>query len=212
MTRMHPEEERVRFCPRCGTAVEPRIPEGEDRERPVCPRCDLVTYVNPKVVVGCVVEHRETVLMCRRAIEPAKGRWTLPGGYLELHESAVEGALRETREEALAEVEVVAPHAFLDVPNISQMYAIFRANLVEPSFGPGAESLEVRQFKAEDVPWDELSFPVVHFALRLWADDLRAGRRDVHVGVVRWNGEGSRWDSRQYALENHIATPVVVGS
>jgi ADP-ribose/FAD diphosphatase len=209
---MHPAEELVRYCSRCGAGTVAEIPPGEDRERPVCPKCRHVHYENPKVVVGCVVEHLGNVLLCRRAIEPARGRWTLPGGYLELHESAIEGAVRETREEARAEVEVVAPHAFLDVPNISQVYALYRARLVAPGYGSGAESLEVGLFHAEEIPWDELSFPVVNFALRLWNEDRRAGRHDVHVAVVRWNGAGSRYDVREYALEDHIATPVVVGS
>ena len=209
---MHPEEELVRFCNRCGAEVEAKIPPGEDRDRPVCSSCGFVSYVNPKIVVGCVVEHRDDILLCRRAIEPARGKWTLPGGYLELHESAIDGAVRETFEEARARVEVFAPHAFLDVPNISQMYAIFRAHFVELEYDAGPESLEVRLFDPKDIPWDELSFPVVDFALRLWEDDRRAGRHDVHVGVVRWNGEGSRYDSKEYSLEGHIATPVVVGS
>lgn len=209
---MHAAERDVRFCCRCGTAMVARVPPGEDRERPVCPACKFVHYVNPKVVVGCVVEHEGRVLLCKRAIEPAVGKWTLPGGYLELNESTAEGAVRETLEEARAVVEVVAPHAVLDVPNISQVYVLYRAQLLEEGFSAGAESLDVGFFGSGELPWGELSFPVVHFALKLWHDDGRAGRHDVHTAVVRWNGEGSRYDAAQYALERHIATPVVVGS
>lgn len=205
---MHSQEELVRFCIRCASEVRAAVPEGDDRERPVCSSCGFVHYVNPRVVAACIVEEAGSILMCRRAIEPMRGRWTIPGGYLELDESTAEGAVRETFEEANARVAVVAPHAQLDVPHISQVYAIFRARFLEPGYGAGPESLEVEMRKPEDIPWDELSFPVVHFALKLWLDDLRAGRRGVHVGAVRWNGSGSRYDAAEYALDGHIATTV----
>ena len=208
---MHPWEKLVKFCSRCGTAMQAAIPPGEDRERPVCPSCSFVHYENPRIVAGCIVEEGDSILMCKRAIEPMRGRWTIPGGYLELDESTPEGAVRETLEEADARVDVVAPHAYLDVPNISQVYSIFRARFRKPGFGPGPESLEVRMVPADEIPWDELSFPVVHFALRLWLDGHRAGRHDVHTAAVRWNGEGSRYDPSQYTLDDHIATPGEAG-
>jgi ADP-ribose/FAD diphosphatase len=120
----------------------------------------------------------------------------------------VEGARRETREEALAEVEVIAPHAYLDLPHIGQSYALFRAHLRAPDFGPGAESLEVKLFDPEQLPWDELAFPVVHRALKLWLGDRAAGRQRVHLGVVKWNGEGSRFDPTQCDLLDHLSVPL----
>ncbi len=195
----------MKFCTDCGAPLELAVPPGDDRRRSVCTKCGSIHYLNPKTVAGCVVEHEGKILLCRRAIEPAPGRWTIPAGYMELEESQVEGALRETREEAQAEVEVVAPHAYLDIPHISQTYAVFRARLLGAGYGAGAESLEARLFDVESIPWDELAFPVVTFALRLFIEDRESGRSRVHVGVVRWNGNGSRYDAAEYHLEEHMA-------
>lgn len=195
----------MRFCSQCGARLERRVPPGDDRERDACPACGAIHYENPKTVAGCVVEHEGRVLLCKRAIEPGLGLWTVPAGFTELRESQVEGALRETLEEADAEVEVLAPHAWLDIPHISQTYALFRARLLTGEYGAGNESLEARLFDLDAIPWDDLAFPVVHFALRLFVDDVRAGRRRVHVGVVRWSGDGSRYDAARYALEDHRA-------
>ena len=139
--------------------------------REVCAACGSVRYRNPTTVVGCVVEEAGRVLLCRRAIEPGHGLWTLPAGFLELDEGLVEGARRETREEACVEVDVRAPHAFLDMPHIGQGYALFRARL-RPGETPraGDETLETAFVAAEDLPWAELAFPSVSIALRLWAE------------------------------------------
>jgi len=123
----------VQHCPRCGERTERQIPEGEDRERDVCRACGVVHYVNPKMVVGCVIEHEGKVLLCQRAIEPRRGYWTLPAGFLEIGESAMAGAVRETHEEARAHVRVIAPYAHLDVPHIGQIYLIYRAQSTWPS-------------------------------------------------------------------------------
>lgn len=198
----------MRFCNQCGARVERLVPAGEERERWVCPGCGAIHYENPKTVVGCIVEHAGSILLCRRAIEPARGRWTMPAGYQEVDESAVQGAVRETREEALADVDVVAPHAWLDVPHIGQAYALFHARLREERYGVGHESLETRLFDPAAIPWDELAFPVITMALRLFVDDRAEGRSRVHVGVVRWNGTEPRFDAANYRLEDHIALPV----
>ncbi len=195
----------MNFCTSCGARLELAIPAGDDRLRAVCTRCGSIHYENPKTVVGCVVEHEGRVLLCRRAIEPARGLWTVPAGYTELGESQVQGAIRETREEADAEIEIAAPHAYLDIPHISQTYAIFRARLLGGKFGVGVESLESRLFSLDELPFDELAFPVVAFVLRLFVEDVKRGSPRLHVGVVRWNGKGSRYDARQYDLEEHLA-------
>src|SRR5262245_45123703 len=132
----------MRFCSQCGQGVSLRIPEGEDRERHVCGGCGAIHYQNPKMVVGCLIEHAGKILMCRRAIEPRLGLWTIPAGFLEIGESAVAGAVRETEEEADARVRVIAPYAHFDVPHIGQAYIVYRAELLEERFGPGPESLE----------------------------------------------------------------------
>lgn len=198
----------MRFCSACGGALEPRVPEGDDRERPVCTACGKVAYSNPRTVVGCIVEHGERLLLCRRGIEPAVGRWTPPAGFLELDEGAMEGARRETREEAEAEVEILAPHAFLCVPGIGQTYALFRARLRGEAFGAGPESLETALFDVDALPWAEIAFPVMHEALRLWVDDRRSGRPHVHHGVMRKVGEGERFDPANYVLEDHVSVPI----
>jgi len=199
----------VNFCSQCGHALLRQVPAGDDRERDTCPACGVVHYENPRTVVGCLVEHGDQILLCRRAIEPSRGLWTPPAGFLELDEGIVEGARRETREEACAEVDVLAPHAFIDLPHIGQSYALFRARLrIRDGFRPGVESLETQLFDAGALPWDELAFPVMHVALRLWSDDRRDGRTHVHAGELRWSGQGSRFDWRQYELVRHLRVPL----
>ncbi|MCA8953477.1 MAG: NUDIX hydrolase, partial [Planctomycetes bacterium] len=149
----------MKFCSECGGQLEDGVPAGDDRTRRVCRDCAHVHYQNPLVVVGCLVEVDRELLLCRRAIEPAHGRWTMPAGFLELGESVTAGARRETLEEAGAEVEITAPHAYLDLTHIGQLYALFRARLQRPGFAPGAESLECRLFAEGEIPWRELAFP-----------------------------------------------------
>jgi ADP-ribose/FAD diphosphatase len=167
-----------------------------------------VHYQNPLVVVGCLVERDGEILLCRRAIEPARGRWTVPAGFLELGETLVAGAVRETLEEAGARVEVMAPHSFLDLTHIGQTYAMFRARMLEPGFAAGEESLECRFVATAEIPWRELAFPAVYYALRLRLQDIDAGARHVHHGRLRWIGEGSRFDAANYVIEEHLRTPL----
>ncbi len=198
----------MRFCSECGGPVALAVPDGDDRERPICTRCGHVHYRNPLVVVGCIVERDGDVLLCRRAIEPVAGRWTIPAGYLELGETLIAGACRETFEEAGADVEVTAPHSYLDLPHAGQMQATYRAALRRPGIAVGHESLEVAFFPLARLPWDELAFPAVRIALELWRDDQLAGRRCVHHGRLAWDGSGSRFDMRHYALADHLRTPI----
>ncbi|MFL1463153.1 NUDIX domain-containing protein [Roseococcus sp. DSY-14] len=154
-----------------GPAFTRRVPAGEDRERQVCDACGFVAYENPKVVVGSVVGDGEgRVLLCRRAIEPRRGFWTLPAGYLELGETAEEGARREAWEEARARLQLQGLLAVYSIARIGQVQLIFRAGLAEPGVAPGPESLETRFFAWEEIPWDELAFPSVRWALGAWKD------------------------------------------
>ena len=141
------------------------IPDGDDRERLVCADCGFINYENPKVVVGSVATWGDRILMCRRAIPPRKGYWTLPAGYMELHESAAEGAIREAWEEACARIEIDALLAVYSIPRISQVQLMYRARLTTRDIEPGPESLEVALFEWDNIPRDEIAFPSVHWAL-----------------------------------------------
>jgi ADP-ribose pyrophosphatase YjhB (NUDIX family) len=153
-----------------GPHFERRVPDGDTNERYVCGQCGHVHYTNPKIVVGAVVTHGDRILLCRRAIEPRKGLWTLPAGYLEEHESPINGAKREAREEACAEIEIDALLAVYSVPHISQVQLMYRARIDKPIFAAGVESLEVKLFAWVEIPWNELAFPSVSWALNNYRD------------------------------------------
>ncbi|MFX3680710.1 NUDIX domain-containing protein [Oceaniradius stylonematis] len=141
------------------------LPEGDTHQRDVCDHCGFVAYENPKIVVGSVVTHRGKVLLCRRAIEPRHGYWTVPAGYLELGETPEEGARREAREEANADLELHGLLAVYTVRRLSQVQLIYRATLADGVFSPGIESLETQLFDWDAIPWDDLAFPTVHWML-----------------------------------------------
>lgn len=148
-----------------------RIPHGDNRERLICADCGFVAYENPKIVVGSVVVSGERVLMCRRAINPRKGFWTLPAGFMELGETPAEGAAREALEEAEADIEIDGILGVFSIARIGQVQMIFRArfaNQDDPRFGAGAESLEVALFSWDTILWNEIAFPSVHWALQAW--------------------------------------------
>jgi ADP-ribose pyrophosphatase YjhB (NUDIX family) len=151
------------------------IPEGDNRERMVCPDCGFINYENPKIVVGSVCLFEERVLLCRRAINPRRGFWTLPAGYLELNEATAAGAVREAWEEAQARIVIDGVLAVYDIPRISQVQVIYRAHLEAPHFAAGPESLEVRLFAWDDIPWEELAFPSVRWALDHYRESLASG-------------------------------------
>jgi len=174
----------MKFCSACGAPVGLRVPPGDDRPRHVCASCDRIHYENPKVVVGCIPEWEQEVLLCRRAIEPQYGLWTLPAGFMELGETAAEAALRETAEEAHARVEVLGLYSVFSLPQISQIYLLLRGRMLDLGFSPGSESLEVRLFREEDIPWDGLAFAAVRETLKLYFEDRRAGRFSVHIGDI----------------------------
>lgn len=146
-------------------SFESRIPAGDNRQRQVCNDCGFIAYENPKVVVGAVVTSGEHILLCRRAINPRKGFWTLPAGFMELHESAEAGAMREAWEEARAQIAIDQLLAAYTIPRLSQVQLIYRARLTDPAISAGPESLEVGLFTWEQIPWDELAFPSVRWAL-----------------------------------------------
>jgi ADP-ribose pyrophosphatase YjhB (NUDIX family) len=151
------------------------VPEGDDRERMICADCGFILYDNPKIVVGSVVRWGERVLLCRRAINPRKGFWTLPAGYLELNEATTAGAEREAWEEARARIRIEGLLAIYDIPRISQVQLIYRANLIDDAIAAGPESLEVGLFGWDDIPWADLAFPSVGWALNHAREALASG-------------------------------------
>ena len=174
----------MNFCPNCGARVARRIPDGDHLARDVCDACGQVHYDNPKLIAGCVPEHDGRILLCRRAIEPRLGFWTIPAGFMEIGETLAEAAARECREEALAHVEIEDLCAIVHVLQSAQVHVMFRARLADPTYGVGAESLETRLYLEEAVPWHELAFPSVRFTLERWFQDRRSGRRSLHFTTI----------------------------
>lgn len=181
----------MKFCNACGGTLTARIPQGDNRERHVCVRCGNIHYQNPKIVTGAIPEWEDKLLLCRRAIAPRYGYWTLPAGFLENGETTHEGAVRETLEEARARVTVTSLFATFNLPHIDQVYMMFRARLLDLDFGPGDESLEVALFGEADIPWDQLAFPVVAETLKLYFTDRANSGYGIHMGdIVREPGGG----------------------
>jgi ADP-ribose pyrophosphatase YjhB (NUDIX family) len=165
----------IKFCNSCGAAVAHRVPEGDTHLRAVCDACGTIQYQNPKIVVGCIPAYGDRILICKRAIEPRFGLWTLPAGFMENNESAPEGAAREALEEANARVEIEDLATVYSIPHISQVYMMFRARLLDLDFSPGIESLEVKLVTADEIPWNELAFAMVKRTLEHFLEDRERG-------------------------------------
>ena len=176
----------MKFCTSCGSAVELRIPEGDDRERHVCTSCELILYINPRVIVGCLPVYEDKVLLCKRAIEPRKNFWTLPAGFMENRETTVQGAARETWEEARARVENLELYRIFDIPYISQVYMFYRCDLVDGAYGVGPESLETGLYTEAEIPWDEIAFPVVKKTLKSYFSDRVNNVYPVEVSAIEF--------------------------
>ncbi|AHL74533.1 ADP-ribose pyrophosphatase [Stutzerimonas stutzeri] len=161
----------MKFCSQCGGSITERVPDGDNRIRFVCAACDTVHYQNPRIVAGCLPVWGERVLLCRRAIEPRRGYWTLPAGFMENGETVQQAAERETLEEACAQVTDLRLYTLFDLPHINQVYMFFRAELVDERFCAGDESLEVRLFRQDDIPWSELAFPTIGRTLEYFFAD-----------------------------------------
>ncbi len=178
----------MKYCSQCGAEVETRIPEGDNRERFVCPSCHVIHYQNPNIVAGCVAEWQGKILLCSRAIEPRLGFWTVPAGFMENGESVAEGAARETWEEALAKVSTTSLLAIVDVVHAKQVHIFYRGTMDTADFGPGTESLETRLVDEADIPWDDIAFPSVAYAMRRYLEDRAAGVEKVHETRIEWRG------------------------
>lgn len=195
---------KVNFCQICGGPTKDCIPEGDDKLRAVCTLCGNVFYENPKMVVGCLVEHSNKVLLCKRKIQPSYGLWTLPAGYLEVGESAAGGAVRETMEEACADVEIVSPFAQLDIPLIGQSYIIFRAQFKIPDFSPGPESLECALFSLDEIPFESLAFSSVYVTLKMYVEDAKVGKFNFHYCMIDKRPGASPSDPNGFQVSQHM--------
>ncbi len=169
------------YCSNCGKQVVQKIPAGDSRPRHVCDACNTIHYQNPKIVAGCIPVWDDRLLLCRRAIEPRHGLWTLPAGFMENGESTEQAAARETMEEACATVNDLSLYGVFSIPHISQVYMMFRAKIADGEFAVGDESLEVRLFNEDEIPWDELAFPVVRLTLERYFKDIHSGNFPIYV-------------------------------
>lgn len=174
----------MNYCSQCGAPVIQKIPPGDNLPRHVCAQCESIHYHNPKIVAGCIPEWEDQILLCRRAIEPRRGLWTFPAGFMEIGESTEQAAIRETKEEAHADVEITALHAVLSLPHIGQVYLVFRGRMRSPTYEAGAESLDVRLCSLSAIPWDQIAFPVVREALRRYVGDVTSGRFQLHLASL----------------------------
>ena len=165
----------MKFCTNCGNPVQLTIPENDDRQRFCCNHCGVIHYQNPRLVVGAIPEWKNRILLCRRDIEPQRGLWTLPAGYLENGESVEDGARRETWEETRSTIIGLTPYFLADLVQINQLYLMFRCRLAQPEFAITRESSELRLFREEDIPWDDIAFQVIRVTLQRYFADRVTG-------------------------------------
>jgi ADP-ribose pyrophosphatase YjhB (NUDIX family) len=183
----------MKYCSQCGAEIVVRIPDDDNRERHVCSSCDTVYYQNPKIVAGCIPAWEDSVLLCRRAIEPRHGYWTLPAGFMELGETSLEAAARETLEEANARVDIQDLYMVINLPHVDQVYMMFRSRLLDKDFHPGTESQEVGLFRQEEIPWDTLAFATIRETLRCYFEDRRKGLFRTRAGDILRDENGYRF-------------------
>jgi len=175
----------MKYCHDCGASTLFKIPPGDTLPRHICQSCGTIHYQNPKIVVGCIPEWHNQILLCKRAIEPRYGLWTFPAGFMENAETIENAAIRETEEEAQATVALTGLYTVFSIPHVSQVYMVFRATMGEEKFGAGEESLEVRLFNLDHIPWTELAFQVIDETLKLYCQDRTTQHFPVHVGTIQ---------------------------
>ena len=183
----------MNYCNDCGAPVVRKIPPDDNRLRYVCASCDMVHYQNPKIVAGCIPVWEDKVLLCKRAIEPRYGYWTLPAGFMELGETSQAAALRETLEEANARVEIINLFAVFNLPHVNQVYLMFNSSLTDLYFSAGAESQEVALFTREEIPWAQLAFTTIRYSLEFYFEDRKNGHQRLHTGDIIRNSTGHEY-------------------
>ena len=174
----------IKYCRECGSAVQYLIPADDARPRAVCSSCSTIHYENPLNVVGTIPVWGDQVLLCRRAIEPRRGLWTLPAGFMELDETTAQGAARETDEEAGLRIELESLFSVMNVARVGQVHFFYRARMLDTSMNPGPETLEARLFYEHEIPWDELAFRTVKETLTFFFEDRRQGQFVVHCADI----------------------------
>ncbi len=174
----------MNYCSVCGAPLELRIPPDDNRARHVCTRCGEIHYQNPKLIVGALPVWHDKILLCRRAIEPRHGLWTLPAGFMENGETTTEAAKRETLEEANARIAIGDLYSMYSLPYINQVHLLFRAELLDLDFGPGPESLEVKLFSEPEIPWNEIAFRPVRFSIEHYFAERNSGTFSFHIGEL----------------------------
>ncbi|HYY15383.1 MAG TPA: NUDIX hydrolase [Gammaproteobacteria bacterium] len=200
----------MNYCSSCGAVLQRKIPPGDNRPRFVCGSCNTIYYQNPKIVTGCLAEWENKVLMCRRAIIPRQGLWTLPAGFMENDETVVEAAIRETYEEANASVEIIDLFTIFNLPHVNQVYMMFRARLRDLNYCPGEESLEVDLFDETQIPWDRLAFATIHHTLRFYFHDRQSGHFGFHMGdIIKIGDQTSLVERRSNLPTEFIPTTIL---
>ena len=166
----------MKFCSQCGETLTLGVPDGDNRKRHICTACSAIHYENPRIITGCIPAYADSVLLCRRAIQPRKGFWTLPAVFLEHGETISQGAERESIEEAHANLTIHGLYGIYDIVYIGQVHMFYRATLNDLDFHAGQESLETELFREEDIPWRQLAFPVINIVLEQFFNDRRKGQ------------------------------------
>lgn len=179
-----PVGEVISYCPYCGGGLRAAIPPGDNKPRYVCAACEAVVYQNPKMVVGCVTEFENRILLCKRAIEPRLGYWTVPAGFMELGETLEQAAARETLEEACANIQVGSLLAVVDVIEAGQVHVFFRGTMTDGNYGAGDESLETRLYAPEEIPWHDIAFRSGYIALKQFLAQKKARTEFVHTEIA----------------------------
>lgn len=174
----------MKYCCYCSAELIYAIPDDDNRHRFICRSCDAIHYQNPKIVAGCIPVWEDQVLLCKRAIEPRYGYWTLPAGFMELGETSLEAGMRETIEEANANVVVDDLFAVFSLPHVGQVYMMFRSRLKDLEYSAGTESLDVRLFKEDEIPWNELAFTTIRATLKCYFEDRKSGHFVLHTGDI----------------------------
>jgi len=188
----------MNFCNICGEKLNFIIPVNDDRERFICEDCGHIHYQNPRIIVYTLPIYEDKVLMCKRAIEPRYGLWTLPGGFMENDETTHEGAIRETQEEACAKVELIDIYSLYNLPKINQVHLFFRAILLDLNYAAGAESLEVNLFSEDEIPWKQIAFTPVEETLKHYFNDRTLNVFPMHCAEVLIDPSTKKSTTRHY--------------